>query len=89
MQTVRNSECVVSLENKKGMIFGMANEHSIAYGVAKVCRAAGAEIGVTYLNEKAEPHVRPLAEELESTIIMPCNVQQPGDLETVFDRVRQ
>lgn len=89
MQTVKNTECVVSLEDKKGIIFGMANEHSIAYGVAKVCRAAGAEIGVTYLNEKAEPYVRPLAEELESAIVMPCNVQQPGDLEMVFSRVKQ
>ncbi|HQG31293.1 MAG TPA: enoyl-ACP reductase FabI [Deltaproteobacteria bacterium] len=82
-------ECVVSLEGKKGMIFGMANEHSIAYGVAKVCREAGADIGVTYLNAKAEPYVRPLAEDLKSSIIMPCNVQQPGELEAVFARIRE
>jgi len=86
---MKKTECVVSLEDKKGMIFGMANEHSIAYGVAKVCRAAGADIGVTYLNEKAETFVRPLAKSLESSIIMPCNVRNPGELEMVFDRVEK
>lgn len=82
-------ECVVSLEGKKGLIFGMANEHSIAHGVAKVCRAAGADIGITYLNAKAEPYVRPLAEELQSSLIMPCDVQKPGELEAVFTQVRK
>ena len=89
MEAIKSTDCVVSLENKNGIIFGMANEFSIAYGVAKVCRAAGAEIGVTYLNEKAEHYVRPLAEKLKSTIIMPCNVQKAGELEMVFDEVKR
>lgn len=88
MGTGSYTECVVSLEGKKGLIFGMANENSIAYGVAKICHAAGADVGVTYLNEKAERFVRPLAEELESSIIMPCNVQNPGELEAVFETIR-
>lgn len=82
-------ECVVSLEGKKGLIFGIANESSIAYGVAKVCREAGAELGVTYLNEKAEPYVRPLAEEIGSSFVMPCDVQKPGQLEAVFEEVQR
>lgn len=82
-------ECVVSLEGKVGLIFGIANEHSIAYGVAKVCRAAGAEVGVTFLNEKAEPFVRPLAEEVESAFAMAMDVQRPGQLEAVYERARK
>lgn len=88
MRTRQYPECVVSLEGKKGLIFGMANKHSIAYGVAKACHAAGADVGITYLNEKAERFVRPLAEELKSPIIMPCNVQHTGELEAVFDAAR-
>jgi enoyl-[acyl-carrier protein] reductase I len=75
------------LENKKGLIIGIANEHSIAYGCAKAMRAEGAELAVTYLNEKAEPHVRPLAEELGCPIILPCDVETAGALEVVFERI--
>jgi enoyl-[acyl-carrier protein] reductase I len=76
------------LHGKKGLIAGIANEHSIAYGCAKVLRSAGAELGVTYLNAKAEPYVRPLAEQLESSIIVPCDVREPGQLEAVFSLIK-
>jgi enoyl-[acyl-carrier protein] reductase I len=82
-------DCVVSLEGKVGLIFGIANESSIAYGVAKVCQAAGAQVGVTYLNEKAEPYVKPLAEEVESAFTMPMDVQKPGQLEAVFEQAKK
>jgi enoyl-[acyl-carrier protein] reductase I len=82
-------DCVVSLEGKVGLVFGIANEHSIAYGVARVCHAAGAEVGVTYLNEKAEPFVKPLAEEVQSAFAMPMDVQKPGQLEAVFERAKR
>jgi len=75
------------LRGKKGLIAGIANELSIAYGCAKVLRSAGAELGVTYLNAKAEPYVRPLAEQLESSIIVPCDVREPGQLEAVFSLI--
>lgn len=75
------------LEGKKGLVVGIANAHSIAYGCAKAFRAAGAEIAVTYLNEKAESYVRPLAESLESSIIVPCDVREPGQLEAVFAQI--
>jgi enoyl-[acyl-carrier protein] reductase I len=77
-----------TLDGKKGLVVGIANEHSIAYGCAKAFRAAGAELAITYLNEKAKPFVRPLAEQLESPIIMPCNVEHPGELEAVFERIQ-
>lgn len=79
----------MSLAGKKGLIVGIANEHSIAYGCARVMRAAGADLAVTYLNEKAEPYVRPLAQGLESPLVLPCDVREPGQLESVFARIAQ
>lgn len=76
------------LEGKKGLIVGIANGDSIAYGCAAAQRAAGAELAITYLNPKAEPHVRPLAEELGSSLVLPCDVREPGQMEAVFDRIR-
>ncbi len=80
---------LVNLEGKKGLVVGIANEHSIAFGCAKTFRSLGAELAITYLNAKAEPYVRPLAEELGSPIIVPCDVREPGQLEAVFDRIAQ
>lgn len=78
----------MELEGKKGLVAGIANQHSIAYGCAEIFRNAGAELAITYLNEKAEPYVRPLAERLESPIIVPCDVREPGQLEAVFERIK-
>jgi enoyl-[acyl-carrier protein] reductase I len=74
----------VSLEGKKGLVFGIANASSLAYGCARAFRDLGAELAVTYQGPKADPHVRPLAEGLASPIIMPCDVREPGQLEAVF-----
>lgn len=76
-----------SLDNRRGLIIGIANEHSIAYGCAQAFRAAGAQLAVTYLNSKAEPHVRPLAQALGSDIIMPCDMREPGQLDAVFQEI--
>ena len=78
---------MASLENKKGLVLGIANEHSIAYGCARAMHAEGAELAVTYLNDKAEPYVRPLAEGLDSPLIMACDVTVPGQLEAVYERI--
>ena len=78
----------MSLKGKKGLIVGIANRNSIAYGCAKVLHGAGVELAVTYLNAQAEPFVRPLAEDFGSSIVVPCDVRQPGQLEAVFARVR-
>lgn len=74
----------IHLQGKRGLVLGIANEHSIAYGCARVMRAWGAELAVTYVNDKAEPYVRPLAEGLGSSLILPCDVRAPGQLEAVF-----
>lgn len=79
----------MSLVGKKGLVVGIANEHSIAYGCAKAFYNSGADLAITYLNAKAEPYVRPLAEELKSPIIVPCDVREPGQLEAVFARIEK
>jgi enoyl-[acyl-carrier protein] reductase I len=77
------------LRGKRGLVVGVANEQSIAYGCASALQAAGAELAITYLNAKAEPHVRPLAEGLDATLILPCDVREPGQLESVFAAIEQ
>ncbi|HYE01091.1 MAG TPA: enoyl-ACP reductase FabI [Alphaproteobacteria bacterium] len=76
-----------ALAGKRGLVVGIANSSSIAYGCAAAFRAAGAELAVTYVNDRAEPHVRPLAEGLGAPLILPCDVREPGMLEAVFDRI--
>jgi enoyl-[acyl-carrier protein] reductase I len=77
------------LEGKKGLIVGIANEHSIAWGCAKAFRALGAELAVTYLNEKAKKYVAPLADALEAPIVMSLDVTKPGQIEAVFKRIAE
>jgi enoyl-[acyl-carrier protein] reductase I len=76
-----------SLEGQKALVVGVANEHSIAWGCAKALHAAGAELAITYLNAKAEPYVRPLAESLGAGIILPLDVREPGELERLFEAI--
>jgi enoyl-[acyl-carrier protein] reductase I len=77
------------LEGKQGLIVGIANDQSIAWGCAKAFRALGAQVAVTYLNEKAKPYVEPLARELEAPIMMPLDVRVPGQMEAVFQRIQK
>jgi enoyl-[acyl-carrier protein] reductase I len=77
------------LRGRKGLVVGIANEHSIAYGCARVFRDCGAELAVTWLNDKARPYVEPLARELAATIMTPLDVEQPGAMEAVFDAIRE
>ncbi len=75
------------LQGKKALVVGIANEHSIAYGCAKAFDELGAELAITYLNEKARDYVEPLAKNLNTPIFMQLNVSQAGELEAVFDRI--
>src|SRR5512137_1182129 len=75
------------LAGKKALVVGIANQDSIAYGCAQAFREVGAELAITYLNEKARPHVEPLARQLEAPIFMPLDVSTPGQLEAVFDAI--
>lgn len=75
------------LTGHKALVVGIANDQSIAYGCARAFRDAGADIAVTWLNEKARTYVEPLADELEAPIRAELNVAVPGQLEAVFDEV--
>jgi len=77
------------LKDKKALVVGIANEHSIAYGCATAFHELGAEVAVTYLNEKARPHVEPLAQALSAPIFMALDVGQPGQLEALFERIEK
>jgi enoyl-[acyl-carrier protein] reductase I len=77
------------LDGKKGLIVGVANDRSIAWGCARAFRAFGADLAITYLNEKARPHVEPLSREVEAPIFMPMDVMAEGQLEAVFERIAQ
>lgn len=77
----------ISLAGRKALITGIANDQSIAWGCAKALRLLDAEIAVTYLNEKARPHVEPLAREIEAALLMPLDVRVEGQLEAVYDRI--
>ena len=82
-------ETKVALKGKKGLIVGIANDQSIAWGCAKAFRALGADLAVTYLNEKAKKHVEPLAKALELPIFMPLDVMVEGETEKVFERIKK
>mgnify|MGYP000635564022 FL=1 len=82
-------KALVNLSGKKGLIIGIANAQSIAYGCAKIFHELEAMLAITYLNEKAEPFVRPLAEDLKSPLIIPCDFRITGQLEAVFDAIKK
>lgn len=77
------------LKGKKALVTGIANDQSIAWGCAKAFRAFGADIAVTYLNDKAKPHVAPLASEIDAQLFMPLDLQREGQLEAVFDEIER
>jgi len=70
-------------------VIGIANEQSIAFGCAKAFRDLGADLAITYLNNKAEPYVRPIAEKLGAEIVLPLDVQKDGQFEELFDCIRK
>ena len=78
---------LVSLEGRKGLVTGIANDQSIAWGCAKAFRFLGADLAVTYLSEKAKPHVEPLAREADAEILLPLDLREEGQLEAVFEEI--
>lgn len=75
------------LTGQRALVVGIANDQSIAWGCARAFRAQGARLAVTYLNDKAEKHVRPLAEELGAEIFLPLDVGDPDQMATVFETI--
>lgn len=77
------------LKGKRGLVVGVANGDSIAFGCAAKLRGFGAEIALTYLNEKARVHVEPLARQIDASLLLPLDVTQPGQMKSVFERIQQ
>lgn len=75
------------LTGHKSLIVGIANDQSIAYGCAEAFRAAGADLAITWLNDKARAYVEPLGEALGADIMAPLNVENPGEMEALFDQI--
>lgn len=76
------------LDGKKGVIFGVANEKSIAWAIAQLLHSEGMELAFTYAGEVLESRVRPLAESIGSKIILPCDVTNDSQIAGVFDRLK-
>ena len=77
------------LDGKKALVIGIANDQSIAYGCALAFRALGAEVAITYLNEKSKTFTQPLAERLDAPLYLPCDVREEGQLEAVFKAIEE
>lgn len=83
-----NSRIGDMLKGRRGLVIGVANGDSIAFGCAAKLRAFGADIALTYLNDKARPHVEPLARQLDASLLLPLDVMQPGQMAAVFEQIR-
>jgi enoyl-[acyl-carrier protein] reductase I len=77
------------LKGARALVTGIANEHSIAWGCAKAFRELGADLAITYANEKTRGYVEPLAAQLDAPIFMPLDVTQQDQQDAVFERIRQ
>ena len=75
------------LDGKKAVIFGIANEKSIAWAIAQAFRREGAELAVTYANSTVAKRVRPLAESIGASLVLPCDVQRDEEIKTVFAEI--
>ena len=77
------------MEGKRGLIMGIANDHSIAWGIAKTLAAQGAELAFTYQGEALGKRVRPLAEQLGIPLVLPCDVEDIASVDSVFEVLRE
>ena len=76
-----------SLQGRKGLVVGIANEQSTAWGCARAFHDAGAELAVTWFNDKARPYVEPLAQQVRAAVALPLDVEQPEQMEALFDAI--
>lgn len=77
------------LEGKKGIIFGLANERSIAWGITQACHREGATLAFTFLGSALEKRVRPLAERVDASLVMPCDLNKDEEIDAVFSRIKE
>ncbi|MDP6174107.1 MAG: SDR family oxidoreductase, partial [Rhodospirillales bacterium] len=72
------------MKGKRGLVMGIANDHSIAWGIARTLAAQGAEMAFTFQGETLEKRVRPLAEKAGASLVMPCAVEDVASMEALF-----
>ena len=77
------------MKGKRGLIMGVANDHSIAWGIAKALAAQGAELAFTYQGEALGKRVKPLAEQLGVDLVLPCDVEDIASVDSVFETLRE
>src|ERR1043165_8529144 len=77
------------MQGKRGLIMGVANDHSIAWGIARTLAAHGADLAFTYQGEALGKRVKPLAESVKSKILLPCDVEDIASVDSVFDAIKQ
>ena len=87
--TTPSSGRLLDMTGRKGLIVGVANEHSLAWAAARNFHTAGANLALTYLNNKARPFVEPLAHFVGATLLLPCDVAREGQLEAVFAKINE
>src|SRR3569833_2809516 len=76
------------MKGRRGLIMGVANDHSIAWGIAKLLAEHGAELAFTYQGEALGKRVKPLADSVGAKIVMPCDVEDIATVDAVFDRLK-
>ncbi|MFN4170074.1 MAG: SDR family oxidoreductase, partial [Pannonibacter phragmitetus] len=77
------------MKGKRGLVMGVANDHSIAWGIAKTLAAHGAEMAFTYQGEAFGKRIKPLAESIGSSILLPCDVEDIASVDNVFDVLKE
>ena len=77
------------MKGKRGLIMGVANQRSIAWGIAQACADAGAELAFTYQGEALERRVKPLAESVNSDFVLPCDVTDEASIDAVFEALKE
>src|SRR5580692_7184995 len=77
------------MEGRRGLVMGVANDHSIAWGIARTLHAHGAEVAFTYQGDAQAKRLKPLAESLGSTLVLPCDVESDAELDAVFVALKE
>src|SRR5579883_682967 len=77
------------MDGKRGLVMGVANDHSIAWGIAKTLAAHGAQLAFTYQGDALGRRVKPLAESVGAKMVLPCDVEDVASVDAVFDAIKQ
>ncbi|KAE9510327.1 Enoyl-[acyl-carrier-protein] reductase [NADH] FabI [Candidatus Liberibacter asiaticus] len=86
---IKDDRMINILKGKRGLIMGVANDHSIAWGIAKVLHSAGAQLAFSYQGESIGKRLKPLALTVDSDFMIPCNVEDPSSMDLLFERIKE